>query len=545
MGKIGDLWVKLGLKKQEFDKGMNDADQKTEGFGSKMQKIKGIGLAVWAAIGGAVLKIGKDIVGATNQMEDAWAQFTTKAKAGWNTFLRTLANGDWSNFITNFKAEVAAAARLQEVLDADTEIMNSIAIQKARIGKELAELEIAMRDQTKSYKERADAAKKYLNDVLPIYDREIERAKKLKQAQYQAFFGDSDAYAHYYQNEGILEMLDRMLIEYGSTEEIINGRTFSDIVGRFLDPRAHMGKNDDAILFGSEVLKEYEQLLQWFTDKFNAESGYTTNKQIVESWMTELFKKYETNRNGLDVQALVDAVIGLEQAKAAYDQETKKVQSAMNTAIKGMSAESSEAFLDEFINDLEYLDEITDEPIEIPEIDVTPIESAEEALDDFVAKWQEDQQKIAELNAMLGDSIVSSMSNGLQAITDMMMGLEGADMKSVLSAFLMPFADTLKQMGSMIMAEGIAMAAFKDSFTNPGAAIAAGAALIAIGSIVSSGLQALTANPAGSGGSVATTGASAANTETYKSELTVYVEGKISGKDIVLSGNNTLNSWRR
>jgi hypothetical protein len=128
----------------------------------------------------------------------------------------------------------------------------------------------------------------------------------------------------------------------------------------------------------------------------------------------------------------------------------------------------------------------------------------------------------------------------------MMFGLEGADMKNALAAFIAPLGDTMKQMGAMIMSEGIAMTAFKKSFTNPATAIAAGAALMAIGSMVSSGLQRLTANPAGGGsGSVATTGAANTATESINTELTVYVEGKISGKDIILAGNKTLNSWRR
>ena len=50
MGKIGDLWVKLGLKKQEFDKGMKDAEQKVDGFGASFGKLKGAAVAAWAAI---------------------------------------------------------------------------------------------------------------------------------------------------------------------------------------------------------------------------------------------------------------------------------------------------------------------------------------------------------------------------------------------------------------------------------------------------------------------------------------------------------------
>jgi hypothetical protein len=33
--------------------------------------------------------------------------------------------------------------------------------------------------------------------------------------------------------------------------------------------------------------------------------------------------------------------------------------------------------------------------------------------------------------------------------------------------------------------------------------------------------------------------------QNYTSELTIYVEGRISGSDIVLAGNKTINKWRR
>lgn len=552
MGKIGDLWVKLGLKKQEFDKGMNDAEKKTEGFGSKMQKIKGVGLAVWGAIGGAVLKIGKDIVNSTNQMEDKWGMFVTKAKAGWNTFIKTLHNGEWQEFFANFRKEVEAAASLKEVLDADTEIMNSIKIQKARMSDQLAQLEIDMRDQTKSYKDRADAAQRYLKMVLPIYDQEIKRVEKLKAAQYGAFFG-GQASASNVNNKANQALWDMMLVEYGKSDPIIDGLAFNEIIDRVLNPDNYITPfSVNEIQHQREfhqIDELQEQLARWLVDKFNRDSGYSTTYNDVISWMIPFFKQYEQNRSGEETQALVDAVIGVDEAMAAYNEETKKVQSALNTAMKGMAADSPDTFLDEFINDLTWLDDIADDPIEIPEIDVTPIESAEEALDDFVAKWQEDQQKIAELNGMLEESIVSSMSNGLQAITDMMMGLEGASPAQVLGALLEPFAQTAITLGEMLVAQGLGIEAFKKSLESlqGGVAIAAGLGLIALGSAMKSGIQAL-ANR-GAGGSTSTGsytgGSSAADVQNYTSELTIYVEGRISGSDIVLAGNKTLSKWRR
>jgi hypothetical protein len=92
------------------------------------------------------------------------------------------------------------------------------------------------------------------------------------------------------------------------------------------------------------------------------------------------------------------------------------------------------------------------------------------------------------------------------------------------------------------------MEAFKKSFKNPYAAIAAGAALMAIGSVVSAGLQRLTANPMGGGSGASYGGAGSYGSSelaNYENTLTIEVTGKISGSDIVISGNKTNNKWNR
>lgn len=550
MGKIGDLWVKLGLKKQEFDKGMNDAEQKTEGFGSKMQKIKGVGLAVWGAIGGAILKIGKDIVNSTNQMEDKWGMFVTKAKAGWNTFIKTLHNGEWQEFFVNFRREVEAAAALKEVLDADTEIMNSIKIQKARMSDQLAQLNIDMRDQTKSYKDRAEAARRYLNMVLPIYDKEIERAKLLKSSQYKAFFG-GQASASNVNNKANLALWDMMLVEYGSLDPIIDGMTFNEIIDKVLNPSRHVTpfsenevKHQQDLQYITELSK---RLAQWLTDKFNRESGYTTSVDTAADWMVTLFKQYEKNRNGEETQALVDAVIGLEEAESAYKRETKEVQSVLNAALKGMESETQ---LD--IESLERLSDITSEAVvqfqELP--DIIPddwLTRNRDKIDEALAEVQRLQDITDEINSQFENAVVYSLSGATQALADTIAGIEGMDAKQVLASLLQPFGDTMISLGEMLLAEGLGIEAFKESLKslNGGVAIAAGLGLIALGSAMRSGIQALA-----NGGTSASTGSyaggsSAADVQNYTSELTIYVEGRISGSDIVLAGNKTINKWRR
>jgi hypothetical protein len=59
-----------------------------------------------------------------------------------------------------------------------------------------------------------------------------------------------------------------------------------------------------------------------------------------------------------------------------------------------------------------------------------------------------------------------------------------------------------------------------------------------------SGIQKLAG---GGGGTTASTysGGSAGGVQTYENEMTIYVEGKISGSDIVLAGQRTVNAWKR
>ena len=40
MGKIGDLFVRLGLKSDGFKKGMQDAKKETQGFGNTLKNMK-------------------------------------------------------------------------------------------------------------------------------------------------------------------------------------------------------------------------------------------------------------------------------------------------------------------------------------------------------------------------------------------------------------------------------------------------------------------------------------------------------------------------
>lgn len=171
-------------------------------------------------------------------------------------------------------------------------------------------------------------------------------------------------------------------------------------------------------------------------------------------------------------------------------------------------------------------------------------DAAQTALDNL----QKSQERAAELNQSLSDAITAGLSDSVQAFTDMLVGLEDADASSILSALMQPFANTARQLGEMLVAQGVAVEVFKESLTTlQGApAIAAGAALIAMSAAISSGIKAL-GSSAGSSSAMSSGGSAAGTpeTSTINTEMTIYVKGKISGRDILISGEKSKKYYDR
>lgn len=546
MGKISDIWVRLGLKKEGFDKGMNDAEKKAEGFGGTLSKVKAGALAVWAAIGASVVAFGKKMIETTNAIGDEWGRFTAQAKAGWDTFVQSLSAMNWTDFIGRFREATQAAKELQNALDAEFEISNSIKLQKAAMAEELNNLQILMRDVSKPWEERRKAAEKYLEMVRPLYQQEIDLANKLLDAQqgkWLAGTGLTD-------NAQTRDDLTKFLIDYGKTN---NG--LADSLSQLFALQAQrdvtantMMKSGNFKALQSTLERQDAEIatLMEYINAFASQNGYQTD-------ITKLAKVYETLRGDADTQPLVDALIRAGQAAGAYAGETRKVQSALNTATAAL--ESATETLKEA--------SVTRKDLSLPAMTAVQGNAVSMMPDLISENWLETQkQRGLEAVAMqaewldimaqgamaLEDTIIQSMSNGLQAITDMMMGIEGADASSVLAAFMAPFGNFAKQMGAMIMSYGISMDAFKKAFGNPYVAIAAGAGLMAIGAAITSGAQRLSQGSLGGGATSSYNGGGSygSNPElNYESTLTVEVVGRLSGSDIVLAGQKTQNKWNR
>lgn len=175
---------------------------------------------------------------------------------------------------------------------------------------------------------------------------------------------------------------------------------------------------------------------------------------------------------------------------------------------------------------------------------------ANEAAETAMEGLQRLEDMSVDIGDYLGNAFAASVSDSFQTLTDALTGVSDFDAGTLVSALLEPFANMAKQLGEFMMSTGTAiLIAKKFAFTNPAAMIAAGAALTVLGAALSSGIQAISSS-LGSGGDASTSSASAgSSTSTTDSnvstEMTIYVKGKLSGKDIVISGDNARNYYGR
>ena len=518
MGKLGDLWVRLGLKSDDYKKGLDKAKKETKGFGSTLANMKAGALAVWAVIGTAATKMATDFIAATNAIGDAWGKrmgamkaayqsFLADAASGWKALLKTgaffIGGGGtgigkdvvdfWRNTFGNAKEAAKAGAEMTAAFDAEFELVNSIRLQREQISGELNALYTQMRDTTLAPGVRKAASERYKALLQPLADAEIAVYSSMMEAASKAWQAGSNG------------LLSR---EYSTAE---------------------------------------------MTDFF---ANYGTNPEAMKAKYPELQAVYETRKGDAQNSVIFDTATKLAAATnemSRVDKEMGKVtlsinkqlaeqQGALVTLMSTLETELNDVLTDDIEEAVSAIeDAFNDMELEVPEINTDALDASIDEVLAAAERYQHELDLVQAMNDTALNGIFNSMQNGIQALTDAMFQIEGADWKSVLAAFIAPLGDTMKQMGAMIMAEGVAMSAFKKSFTNPAAAIAAGAALMAVGSLVSSGLQRLVAGAGNGGGSAMSYGGSSggAAAMNYESTLTVEVVGKISGNDIVLSGKKT------
>jgi len=502
MGKIGDLWVKLGLKKDEFSNGIKSAKSETGGLLQSFKSFKAGAAAVWAAVGVAVVKAADQFAHHSQRFGDAWDKTTAGMKQAWNAFLTSLTNWDWDNFGERIRNAFKGGSELAAAKDATFEVQNSLKIRKAAMADELAILQVQMRNQNLSYQEREAAARKYLSKVKPLYDEEIKMRKSVMEAEMNAFLGN----ANIAPTDANRKELERFLTQFAPNEAMTNALSRGEGVMAQI-ARQYIGQNDDA-----------------------------TNE-------------------------LVDAIAAFYQSGASFNEETRRVQNMANSAAAQLSKEVEETAAPELKDLSSWLQreedqwesvidkwESANEKLTESFMELADVEIDMSAADDIVNALAEMTYRAQDLAMEFSQNVARGFSEGCQELADQLFGLSETNPGAVVAALLTPLADMAIKAGEIIMAEGIAVEAAKTalaSFAGIGA-IAAGAALVAAGAAVKSGLSALSQGASASGTASTYSGSTSnATNQNINTEMTIYVKGKLSGSDIVIAGQKTLTNWSR
>lgn len=582
MSKIGDLFVRLGLKKDEFSKGIKDAKKEAESFGKSMQGLSTLAKAAWAAVAAAVVKFAMDAVKMTQRWGDQWNVTMSGVKAAYGSFVRQLSSGEgWEGLFANMREAARLAREAAKALDEVFERSISYGYEAAKTERKIAELQLVMRDSSKTDKERKEAAA----EILRLEDQLGRQKKEIAQQEATA---QRDLFKS--QTRMNDEQIDFLVVEYNKNREVIQQSR------KYLEDRAKLVKaaeRAEAATMTGDVDGQAAEFLQDAAVKARQKvlDLDAATSQVTKD-VAEMTKSYDKGSDDI-VKAMANAEIAVinvdtevarskaratatlgslnrasgnrgmsaeDAAKAQADAILKRAEDAAKSEIQIMTEKfnaekalleqfgmDTEALWNEYINNLigawdEGLGDLQDDLENLEPVVIDPVLLDDSKLEEFAKKMKAQFDAMEELTRQFNEAVVSGISSGCQEIMEQLMGVSDLNAGAIFKALLDPLADLAIKEGEILMAAGIGVDAVKGALAtlNGAAAIAAGAALIAIGAAAKAGLQALSSSGAGAT-SVSTYqgGAGAASTQTIRTELEVFVTGRISGRDILLSGQRT------
>lgn len=129
---------------------------------SPMQKLIGTAKGLlpafgFAALGGLAQKAFGQIIAATDTLGTKWDIFLGGVRGGLTELWRTIASGNWSNFITNMSEAVRVGREYQSMLDTIEEKSRALRMVEANANREALELEVQLRNVGLTDEERLAA----------------------------------------------------------------------------------------------------------------------------------------------------------------------------------------------------------------------------------------------------------------------------------------------------------------------------------------------------------------------------------------------------
>lgn len=544
MGKIGDLWVRLGLKKQDFDKGIDSAEHRLGGFGKAFDSLKTVALGAFAAIAAAAVSAFTNMILESNKFGDQWRAMVGGLQNAWHAFTSSLLNWDWEGFWSRVRGAYGSGKALAGATDALTEQTNSLKMRRADMEQENAHLRILMQDQNKTYEERAAAAKKYLENVEPLYQEEADIRRKYLKDMEKAYLEAAHLEANSITTQALEDFVRngaRLTAEMANDPNMVKIAQQYEAMGDVINNQlveAYVNARNAAGAFEADSRRVFNLLNMATSQTGNGGGGGGSRYNAQRDKAKQIAKQAEDSLKTEEALLKEHYEEDIKLLEKYHIDTTARTQQYWNE----LAALIGEG-LDEIGDDLEdFKDDFPDLII-----DDDDLKKASERMKALTDVYDAGIERMKALKDEFIDAVVNGFSAGAQELTDQLFGLEEVNPGAILQALLSPLADMAIREGEILMAQGLGVEAVKESLTtlNGAAAVAAGAALMAIGAAAKSGLAALAKGGSGTTVQSYSGNGSTATGEVIRSELVVRVEGTLKGSDIVLSGTQTEKSWNR
>jgi hypothetical protein len=294
--------------------------------------------------------------------------------------------------------------------------------------------------------------------------------------------------------------------------------------------------------------KEKAELLE----QNRAELSATTNEELKA--IADLASRYDLGNDEM-VQNYVNALVKMENAGTQYYRETTRMVTMLSSLKQGMGTTGGTAVATagrEALAPLSPLQELSMPGVSTEGVDhiAEHIRQQKDAtiaeMDDFNRQMEGAVVEMDVLGEMFKAAVIEGFVDSLSYIAESIAEGEEINAGAMVAALLTPLADMAISAGTLVLSTGVAVEGVKDALLslNPYVAIAAGAALVAIGVAAKAGLGAIAKNGGSKSQSYSFAGGGSMG-GTYGVDMTtqsqtqeVQVTGVIKGQDIYLASEN-------
>lgn len=573
MPKIAEFYAELGLKKDKFDKGIDQTVQKTSALNSKMSQLA-VGIAA-AFSARAVLNFASQSVKGYNQQAQAEQGLLVALKGRRDVQQALIEQASELQGKTLFGDEVTLEAQKQLAVFGLTkrQILELIPLIQDFATSQKMDLAQAANLVGKAIGSGTNALSRY-GIELDTSASKTDKVAQLVDGLTTKFKGQAEAMAGV--GSGAMQQASNA---WGDLAENIGKLITTNTAGFF------KSLTNDLLSLNNVINNESVPALQKYMSLFSPAARYENELRIaaykrvnagkdaakealqeakdkVTSLRAELAAIRANNAAKADARAAAAAeaqkeaaIKAAEERKKAIEEEIKLLDDLRKAAEEtALSQVKLGAQFTSWSTDSGAMSDAAGKALSASSMfGISPDEEESEEDPAWLTKLGEDlitakdmsAQFVSDMNGMMEMFVEDFVGTFAEGIGRLMTGEIGMD--QFFKSMLGMFGEFIVQMGKMVIAYGISMSAVKKAFTNPIAAVAAGIALVAIGSAISS----LAAKGPGWGTSGSTTGMSGyggssqfSNTPGISGQQMLYTE--ISGDNlrIILDRSNRTTTRR-